>query len=583
VLVETRIVDATEISMSLTGALYTGLSGLSVNQTQMNVVGNNIANVNTVAFKSSSALFSPQFYVTNASGSAPDSNFGGSNPEQTGLGAQVASIEQNFTQGTIQPTGKDTDMAVNGDGFFVTQDAKDGQQFTRDGAFTLNANHQLVTSGGDYVQGYGVDQGGNVMQGKLQNLTIPLGTSTISKATSNATLGGNLAADGTVAGGASVLDSQDLTITGAGGTPVATTPLTQLVSASTNAPAFTTGQTLTLNAQRDGSDLPAQSFTVSTTTTVADLQNFFNKSLGIDTSVAGAGANIVAGTAANSIDLQVTGNSGTVNALSIPAGSFADASGNTPLAFTADPTSDPTGESTATSMTLYDSLGSPVTVNLSTVLQSKSNTGTTWKFYATSADNQNPADPGSTLVGTGTLSFNTAGQLQSVTGNDLTIYRSGTGAQPTLPVTLNFSGVSALAQDSAHTGSSIAMSAQDGIQIGTLTTFSVGADGTITGSYDNGQTRGLGQVALATFNNPNGLDNLGGNNYATSAASGTPVIASADRLGAGSIESGSLEQSNVDLSTEFTNMITASTGFSAASRVISTADQMLTDLLNSQH
>jgi len=88
---------------------------------------------------------------------------------------------------------------------------------------------------------------------------------------------------------------------------------------------------------------------------------------------------------------------------------------------------------------------------------------------------------------------------------------------------------------------------------------------------------------VATFNNPNGLNNLGGNNYATSAASGTPVIAAAGRLGAGSIQSGALEQSNVDLSREFTNMIISSTGFSAASRVISTSNQMLTDLLNSAH
>ncbi len=569
--------------MSLSGALYTGLSGLSVNQTQMNVVGNNIANVNTVAFKSSRALFSPQFYVTNESGAAPDANFGGSNPEQTGLGAQVSQIQQNFTQGSIQPTGNPTDMAINGQGFFVTQDAKDGQQFTRDGAFTLNASHQLVTSTGNYVQGYAADATGTIIPGKLQNLTIPLGTATISKATSNATLGGNLAADGAVASGQSVLDTQDLTITGGGGTPVAATPLTQLVSSATNVAAFSSGQVLTLNAQRNGSALPAETFTVTPTSTVADLQTFFNNSLGIDTSVAGAGTKIVAGTAANSIDLQITGNSGKVNALTIPTGSFADSAGNTPLAFTNDPTSNPTGESTTTAMTVYDSLGSPVTVNLTTVLQSKTNSGTSWKFYATSADNLDPANPNATLVGTGTLTFNNSGQLQQVTGNSINVHRAGSGAQAALPITLNFSGVSALAQDSAHSGSSIAMSSQDGIQIGTLTTFSVGGDGTITGSYDNGQTRSLGQVALATFNNPNGLDNLGGNNYSTSSASGTPVIASAERLGGGSIQSGSLEQSNVDLSTEFTNMIVSSTGFSAASRVISTSNQMLTDLLNSQH
>jgi len=569
--------------MSLTGALYTGLSGLSVNQTEMNVVGNNIANVNTVAFKSSSAVFSPQFYVTNQAGSAPDGNFGGSNPSQTGLGAQVAAITQNFTQGTIQPTGNDTDMAINGAGFFVTQDAANGQQFTRAGSFTLNANDQLVTSSGSYVQGYGTTSAGTVIPGTLQNLTIPLGSETIAKATSTASLTGNLAADGTVAGGSSVLDTQDLTLAGGAGTPTAASTLTSLVTASSGAAAFTSGQVLTFTPERDGSALPSETFTVTPTSTVADLQTFFNNSLGIDTSVAGAGTNIIAGTAPNSIDLQITGNSGADNALTIPSGSFADAAGNTPLTFTADPTSDPTGESTTTSMTLYDSLGSPVTVNLTTVLQSTSNAGTSWKFYATSANNEDPANPGGTLVGTGTLNFNTAGQLTSETGNDLTIHRSGTGAQALMPVTLDFSGVSALSEDAAHTGSSISMSTQDGIQIGTLTSFSVGADGIITGSFDNGDTKTLGQLALATFNNPNGLNDLGGNNYAASTSSGTPVIAAADRLGGGTIQSGSLEQSNVDLSTEFTNMIVASTGFSAASRVISTSDQMLTDLLNSQH
>ncbi len=567
--------------MSLGAALYTGLSGLSVNQTEMNVVGNNIANVNTVAFKSSRALFSPEFYVTNQSGTAPDANYGGSNPSQAGLGAQVASIQQSFAQGSIQPTGHSTDMAINGQGFFVTQNASAGQEFTRDGAFTLNAGHQLVTSDGAYVQGFNADSSGKVIPGQLQNITIPLGAATISKPTSTASLTGNLASDGVVASGKSVLDTQDLTITGGGGTPDATTPLTNLATASTGNAAFTTGQVLTFTPQRNGSSLPAQTFTVTPTSTVGDLQTFFNNSLGIDTSVAGSGTQIIPGTAPNSVDLQIVGNTGTGNALNIPTGSFSDAGGNTPLSFTADPTSNPLGESTSTSMTLYNSLGSPVTVNLTTVLQSKSDTGTTWKFYATSPNNQDPANPGGTLVGTGTLSFNTAGQLQSVTGNDVTIHQSGTGAQPVLPVTLNFSGVSALSQDAAHTGSNISMSSQDGIQIGTLTSFSVGGDGTLTGSYDNGQTKTLGQVALATFNNPNGLDNLGGNNYAAGASSGVAVIGTATALGAGTIEAGSLEQSNVDLSTEFTNMITASTGFSASSKVISTSEQMLTGLLSS--
>ena len=92
--------------MALTSTLFTGLSGLNVNQTRLNVVGNNIANVNTVAFKSSRALFKPQFYVTDIAGSPPTADFGGENPSQRGLGAVVASIQKDFSPGSIEPTGK---------------------------------------------------------------------------------------------------------------------------------------------------------------------------------------------------------------------------------------------------------------------------------------------------------------------------------------------------------------------------------------------------------------------------------------------------------------------------------------------
>src|SRR5882757_7642403 len=99
--------------MALTSALYTGLSGLDVNQTKLNVVGNNIANANTTGFKSSRALFESQFYVTDISGSAPSAESGGTNPSQRGLGADVAAIQRDFTTGSIESTGKDTDLALD--------------------------------------------------------------------------------------------------------------------------------------------------------------------------------------------------------------------------------------------------------------------------------------------------------------------------------------------------------------------------------------------------------------------------------------------------------------------------------------
>src|SRR5213080_649620 len=135
--------------MALTSALFTGLSGLDVNQTRLNVVGNNIANANTVAFKASRALFKPQFYVTDNAGSPSSAEFGGENPSQRGLGAVVASIEKDFAPGAIEPTGKSTDFAIDGDGFFVVQGKE--QSFTRDGSFTLNDHNELVTTAGDFV------------------------------------------------------------------------------------------------------------------------------------------------------------------------------------------------------------------------------------------------------------------------------------------------------------------------------------------------------------------------------------------------------------------------------------------------
>src|SRR5205823_2327426 len=133
----------------------------------------------------------------------------------------------------------------------------------------------------------------------------------------------------------------------------------------------------------------------------------------------------------------------------------------------------------------------------------------------------------------------------------------------------------------ASHNSDLVMSKQDGSPLGSLESFMVGTDGTITGAFSNGLTRTLGQVAVATFANPEGLEDLGGNLFRTSADSGAATISAPLNLGAGGVRSGALEQSNVDLSKEFINMIIASTGFSASSRVITTSNQLLTELLNS--
>jgi len=572
--------------MALTSTLFTGLSGLDVNQTRLNVVGNNIANANTTGFKSSRTLFESQFYVTDVAGSAPTSEFGGTNPSQRGLGATVATIEKDFTTGSIEGTGKPSDLAIDGEGFFVVQGVN--QKFTRDGSFSLNSANQLVTTGGDFVQGFGVDADNNVVPGLLQNIEVPLGELTQAKATENVTLAGNLDANGTVGSGASILNSQALALkTGATGSVLdGTTLLTDLASAATPGTAlYTAGDQMNLAGKKDGRTLPTSAFTVGAGSTVNDLLGFFNQGLGIDTSVTATpapGATIES--VAGQTKIVVTGNLGTANSLSLAGAAFLNGTGVSPFTFTdgqnsAGVLSSPTGESVHTSFVAYDSLGTPVTVDVTAVLESKNDTGNVWRFFATSGDDTdiNSVPSAGITLGSGTLTFDSDGKLKDSTGTTLSIDRTNTGSGTPIVLKLDFGSATSLT--SAH--STLVTTQQDGSPIGTLTSYSIGADGTITGAFSNGLTKSLGQVAIALFNNPNGLQDAGGNAYTVGSNSGLPIITSSSQLGAGEIRAGSLELSNVDLSKEFINLIIASTGFSASSRVITTSDQLISELLNS--
>ncbi len=568
--------------MALTSTLFTGLSGLDVNQARLNVVGNNIANVNTVAYKASRALFKPQFYVTDSGGSPSSDTFGGTNPSQRGLGAVVASIEKNFAPGALEPTGKATDMAIDGDGFFIVRGA-DEQKYTRDGSFVLNDSNQLVTTAGDFLQGYGVDDNGNVILGRLDNVVVPLGTATNAKPTETVELEGNLNAAGDTALGATILNTQPLALLDtAVGVLDDSTPLVDVANASDNTTAlFAAGQTLTLKGAKGGRDLATATLTIDATTTVGDLAVFFNEALGTDTTLAddgdlstpepGAGLKLVGG----NLVFTVIGNRGEENAISLSGTAFTNGGGS-PFIFGdgADENgvvSGATGESVNTSFVVYDSLGTPLTVELTAVLESKSDDGNTWRFFAHSADDTDR----NLLLGSGTLTFDTEGRLLGSADTAIQIDRADTGASA-MTVQLDFGAMTSLTSRTSE----LVMTGQDGSPIGKLNNFSIGADGTITGQFSNGLTQTLGQIALATFNNPQGLIDKGGNMYVSGSNSGVPIVTSPLALGSGAIRAGALELSNVDLSEEFINLIISSTGFSASSRVITTSDQLLTELLN---
>src|SRR4249920_1459678 len=162
--------------MGLASSLTTALTGMSAAETQVDVVGNNLANSQTVGFKESHAVFATQFLQTYSIGSGPSASSGGTNPRQTGLGTRVAEITQKFTQGTIEISSSPSDLAIQGDGFFMVQDSSGARLYTRNGQFKTNANNELVSLSGERVLGYGVDSDYQLQRTSLVGLTIPLGS-----------------------------------------------------------------------------------------------------------------------------------------------------------------------------------------------------------------------------------------------------------------------------------------------------------------------------------------------------------------------------------------------------------------------
>lgn len=563
--------------MSLTTALFTALTGMDVHSKSLDVIGNNIANVNTVGFKGSRALFENQLSRSLGYGTAPNADSGGTNPSQVGLGVLFSGTQRNFTNGAIQPTGINTDLALEGPGMFILRRGT-SYVYTRAGQFDLDTQNNLTSTNGGIAQGFGVDANFNLVPGVKQDINIPLGTLTVAEATRNVDFAGNLNPSGTTASLGAIVSSQDMDDLSTGVAATTASLLTDLTSDGVT-PLFVSGSVVTLQGvEKGGKSLGTFTFEVNSTnttnsdafgTTLDDLRGWLEDVLGLNTSVDGAGVNITAGGA-----IEVTGNYGVMNDLSLATADFvSDAAPTQPLVFTKS--QDANGESVRTTLLAYDSLGTPLTVDVTMVLSSKSASGTTWRFYAESIDDTDV----SLSLGTGTLEFNTFGELQNVSNPNITIDRTSTGAVDPLTITLNFDNGSQRLTALTDTASTLAAVRQDGSAIGRLQEFSIGENGVITGAFSNGLTRTLGQIALATFANPEGLVDAGGNAYTSGANSGLPVEVAPLTFGTGRVISGALELSNIDLSQEFVNLITTSTGFSASSRVITTGDQLIQQLL----
>lgn len=383
-------------------SLYSGISGLRAEQTMLDVTSNNIANVNTVGFKSSTVQFEDALsQMVSAAGLATSAK-AGTNPNQVGLGVRVAGVTTNLTQGSQTTTGNNLDALISGDGYFVTT-AGSQTLYTRNGSFHWDSEGRLSTADGSLVQGWPAVNGSVATGSKPTTLTLPSGTVAPAKATTAATLTGNLPSDAT----AGTTFDRDITVFSADGSP-------RQLTAS-----FTAGAA------------GAWNYTID------------DHNGGTATGALGTGGAAV------------------------------------------------TGATTATV--------AGITIDLSKL---------------------------SGFAGLSTTAFAT----------------------------------------------------QDGNAAGTLLSVAMGGDGTLTGTFSNGATVAIARLAIGTFTNPEGLAKAGNSSLTQTLNSGGVRLGTAGADGYGSVVSGALEASNVDLSQEFTNLIVAQRGFQANARIITTSDEILQEL-----
>ncbi|MDR2467674.1 MAG: flagellar hook protein FlgE [Spirochaetaceae bacterium] len=462
-------------------SLFSGVSGMQNHQTRMDVVGNNIANVNTTGFKRGRVNFQDMLYQQLGGAARPTDELGGVNPKEVGLGMTIASIDTIFTQGSLQSTGNITDLAISGEGFFVLAEGRN-KVYTRAGAFSLDRDGTLVNpSNGMKVQGWMAENvdGTTLLEVSrdIGNLVIPVGSKDPARATSRVNFACNL-------------DKR-----------------TPIIPEGTTDPAAIRANTW--NTQIRIFD----SFGVEHT-----LQAQFTR---------------VPGTA----------NAWTVETIVDPQAEIAT---NTATGLAEEP---PAAGGAAAFTVNFDNNGLIVSA-------------------VDAEGNVSGGDAGGQVV------MNVAYDVPSTDPD-----ADGAPVRQLFTLDMGEVGTAIRAITQFAETSSTKVVQQDGYTMGYMTEFKIDQSGEITGIYSNGQTRTVGQIALATFTNPGGLEKNGETAFLVSNNSGMANIGPSGVAGKGKIISGTLEMSNVDMADQFVDMIVTQRGFQANSRTIQTADQLLQELL----
>lgn len=353
--------------------------------------------------------------------------------------------------------------------------------------------------------------------------------------------------------------------------------------------------TLSFAPKKGGRGLEAKEFEVTDTSTLGDLLAFMNQAMGIQTSVSGESnpippsQNDLPGATTDTISagytitdegqIRIVSNNGVDNALEIGLSAFTLTDNNAEVSspnLGFGTIQEASGTSTVTDFVAYDSLGIGLNVRVTAVLEQKTDSATVYRWFADSADNE-PSDGSPDIaVGTGLVTFDGEGNFVSGTNLTVSIQREqGPSASP-LEFSLDFSKVSGLAANRA----SLSAARQDGSPSGQLTSYIIGEDGLIRGVFSSGVTRDLGQIRLARFANPIGLEQRGANLFAQGVNSGLPVVADPGEQGVGALVSGATELSNTDIGRNLIDLVLATTQYRGNSRVISTAQELLDELLN---
>ena len=499
-----------------------GLSGLNAAAKSLDVIGNNIANASTVGFKGSTTQFADVYA----------SALNGAGGTQAGIGVKVAAIAQQFTQGNIESSGNPLDIAINGAGFFRIEQAG-VVQYSRNGQFSLDKQGFITNAQGAKLTGYGLGPNGQLAAGA----PVPLQIDTSDhppKVTSKMQI-------------ELQLDSRTVEPTNTPFDPSDPTTYNKQVPMAVY---DTLGNPHTLSTYYVKTGPGEWSvYAAKDGTNVAALEH-----LGASQADAASVTARTAWDAASKAIPQVPAT------LVTTAGNYATAAANAVIASAgAKSTAENQAEVRAAATAAAAVPGATPTQIDAAIL----------KALAV------PAEP------MGTLKFDTNGALNlASTGTagkfslEIPIVPS-TGAENMLPVTVDFAGTTQYGSATSEKHLE-----QDGYKPGSLQRFTTGSDGTILGQYSNGQTKALGQVVLANFTNPNGLEPLGNNAWAESSNSGVPLIGTAGTGGMGVLQSGATEASSVDLTAELVNMITAQRVYQANSQTIKTQDSVLQTLVN---